>query len=99
MPADKVAYWQECFEQVFTTGRQQTVDFEFDSPTFGHQCFSSLFVPEFDACGREDAQRGRRALYAQNGSRRRAARRYSGPMMRQRTGPSKPEGSRGISFW
>jgi|GEM_PF-733032 len=51
MPADKVAFWEERFEQVFATGRQQTVEFEFDSPTFGHQYFSSLFVPEFDARG------------------------------------------------
>jgi PAS domain S-box-containing protein len=51
MPGDKVAFWTERFEEVFATGRQQTVDFEFDSPAFGHQYFSSLFVPELDAYG------------------------------------------------
>jgi PAS domain S-box-containing protein len=51
LPADKVAFWNEHFGQVFATGRQQTVDFDFDSPTFGHQHFSSLFVPEADALG------------------------------------------------
>jgi PAS domain S-box-containing protein len=51
MPADKVAFWKEHFYQVFATGKQQTVDFEFDSPTLGHQNFSSIFVPELDARG------------------------------------------------
>ncbi len=51
MPAEKVAFWRERSEQVLATGRQQTVEFEFDSPTFGHQYFSSLFVPEFDNIG------------------------------------------------
>ncbi len=51
MPPEKVAYWKARFEDVFATGMQQTVEFEFDSPTFGHQYFSSLFVPEFGAGG------------------------------------------------
>jgi PAS domain S-box-containing protein len=51
MPPEKVAFWKARFEEVLRTGRQQTVDFEFDSPTFGHQHFSSIFVPERDAQG------------------------------------------------
>ncbi|MBD3358924.1 MAG: PAS domain S-box protein [Chitinivibrionales bacterium] len=51
MPADKVAYWKEHFEEVFYTGEQQLVEFDFESPTFGLQQFSSLFVPEFDQSG------------------------------------------------
>lgn len=51
MPPDKVAYWKEHLEEVLASGKQQTADFEFDSPTFGHQHFSSLFVPEFDEEG------------------------------------------------
>jgi PAS domain S-box-containing protein len=51
MPADKVAFWEEHFEQVLATGRQQTAEFEFDSPTFGPQHFLAVFVPEFDGRG------------------------------------------------
>ncbi len=51
LPADKVAFWRTQLEAVFQTGKQRTVDFEFDSPTFGHQYFSSIFVPEFDETG------------------------------------------------
>jgi PAS domain S-box-containing protein len=51
MPADKVVFWKERFERVLTTGRQQTAESDFDSPTFGRQHFSSLLVPEFDARG------------------------------------------------
>jgi PAS domain S-box-containing protein len=51
MPPDKVAFWKARFEEVLATGRQQTVDFEFESPAFGHQHFSSIFVPERDARG------------------------------------------------
>jgi PAS domain S-box-containing protein len=51
MPPDKVAFWNARFEEVLATGRQQTVDFEFDSPAFGHQHLSSIFVPERDARG------------------------------------------------
>ncbi|RPI30891.1 MAG: PAS domain-containing sensor histidine kinase [Chloroflexota bacterium] len=51
MPADKVAFWNKHFEEVLSSGVQQTVDFEFDSPTLGHQYFSSMFVPEFDENG------------------------------------------------
>ncbi|HXY38994.1 MAG TPA: PAS domain S-box protein [Vicinamibacteria bacterium] len=51
MPADKVAFWNSHFEQVFASGQQRTVDFEFESPSFGHQYFSSLFVPEKDERG------------------------------------------------
>jgi PAS domain S-box-containing protein len=49
-PAEQV-FWQRHFEQALTTGKPQTVEFEFDSPTFGHQCFSSLCVPERDGNG------------------------------------------------
>jgi PAS domain S-box-containing protein len=40
------------FKEVLATGRQRTVDFEFDSPHFGSQFFSCLFVPETDTAGR-----------------------------------------------
>lgn len=49
MPASSVAFWNENLEAVFQTGEIRTVDFEFDSPTFGHQYLSALYVPEFDA--------------------------------------------------
>ncbi len=52
LPPDKVEYWKRHFEEVFATGVQQTVDFDFDSPDLGHLYFSSLFVPEFDRRGR-----------------------------------------------
>jgi PAS domain S-box-containing protein len=51
MPADKVALWKRHFEEVFATGEQRTVEFDFESPTFGRQFFSSLFVPERDGSG------------------------------------------------
>ena len=38
-------------QEVFATGKQRTVDFEFDSPNLGHQFFSCLFVPETDKSG------------------------------------------------
>ncbi|MHB9155126.1 MAG: PAS domain-containing sensor histidine kinase [Endomicrobiales bacterium] len=51
MPPDKVDLWKRHFEQVFATGRQQSMEFDFDSPTFGRQHFLSVFVPEFNAQG------------------------------------------------
>jgi PAS domain S-box-containing protein len=36
---------------VFATGKQLTVDFEFDSPSMGHQFFSCLLAPEMDERG------------------------------------------------
>jgi PAS domain S-box-containing protein len=51
MPPEKVRFWEENFEEVFRTKRQKNVDFDFDSPTFGHQFLSSMFVPEFDEQG------------------------------------------------
>lgn len=48
MPSNKVEFWKKNFEEVFNTGKQKTVNFDFDSPNFGHQYFSSIFVPEFD---------------------------------------------------
>jgi PAS domain S-box-containing protein len=47
VPPDRVEFWRARFEQVFATGKQQTIDYE--SP--GHKFFSSLLVPEFDAGG------------------------------------------------
>lgn len=47
MPPEKVAFWKLHFEEVFKTGRQQTVNFDFLSPNYGHQYFSSLIVPEY----------------------------------------------------
>ncbi len=52
MPPEKVAFWRRHFEEVLATGEQRTVEFEFEGPTFGKQCFSSLFVPERDEAGR-----------------------------------------------
>ena len=52
MPPDKVAFWRRHFEEVLATGEQRTVEFDFESPTFGTQFFSSLFVPERDETGR-----------------------------------------------
>mgnify|MGYP005841832243 CR=1 FL=1 len=49
MPAAKVAFWKENLEAVFQTGEARTVGFEFDSPNFGHQYLSAIYVPEFDA--------------------------------------------------
>lgn len=46
MPADKVAFWNEHFEKVLKTGKQVNTEFDFDSPTLGHQYFLSFFVPE-----------------------------------------------------
>ncbi|MGC3997510.1 MAG: PAS domain S-box protein [Anaeromyxobacter sp.] len=51
MPPEKVAFWKGHFEAVFATGEQRTVEFEFESPAFGRQAFSSLFVPERDESG------------------------------------------------
>ncbi len=51
MPAEKVAFWNRHFEDVLATGKQVTVDFDFESATFGKQYFSSIFVPERDANG------------------------------------------------
>jgi PAS domain S-box-containing protein len=44
-------FWKEAFEQAFTSGGQQTVDYEFESPNFGRQFLSSLLVPEPDGQG------------------------------------------------
>lgn len=55
MPPDKVEYWRKHFEEVLATGEQQTVDFDFDSPNFGHQYFSSIFVPEFSDSGQVES--------------------------------------------
>jgi PAS domain S-box-containing protein len=51
MPPGLVAFWREQFERVFASGEQATVDFEFESPTYGHRFFSALFVPERDDAG------------------------------------------------
>ncbi len=48
MPSDKVAFWKENFEIVLKTGEIKTVEFDFESPNFGHQYLSSLFVPEYN---------------------------------------------------
>lgn len=47
MPDEKVRFWNEHFRRVLQSGRLETVNFHFNSPTFGDQRFSSLFVPEF----------------------------------------------------
>jgi PAS domain S-box-containing protein len=51
MPEDKVALWKAHFDKVLETGIQQRVDFDFLSPTYGRQYFSSLFVAERDGNG------------------------------------------------
>ncbi len=48
MPEHTVASWTERLQEVFATGAQQTLEFEFEGSSFGHLLFSSLFVPEFD---------------------------------------------------
>lgn len=52
MPANKVAFWNEHFEEVFASGKQQTIEFDFDSPTLGHLYFQSYIVPEKDELGK-----------------------------------------------
>lgn len=51
MPNDKVDFWKKNFEAVLTSGEQMNVEFEFESPGFGHQHFHSIFVPERDGSG------------------------------------------------
>jgi PAS domain S-box-containing protein len=51
MPAETAGFWEMHFEAVFAGREQRTVEFEFDSPEFGRQSFSSLFVPEFGEGG------------------------------------------------
>jgi PAS domain S-box-containing protein len=48
MPEENVEMWKSRFEEVFSTGKQVTAEFEFDSPVFGNQHFLSVFVPEFE---------------------------------------------------
>jgi PAS domain S-box-containing protein len=43
--------WKNAFERVFASGRQQTLDYEFESPNFGRQSLSSLLVPELGVHG------------------------------------------------
>ncbi len=50
-PVEKVAFWKAHFEQVFAAGKQQTVEFDFDSPSMGQLHFSSILVPETDSSG------------------------------------------------
>ncbi len=52
MPADKVAFWKTHFENVWATGKQESLEFEFNSPNFGRQHFFSIFAPEKDDQGR-----------------------------------------------
>ncbi|HYD52526.1 MAG TPA: ATP-binding protein, partial [Gemmatimonadaceae bacterium] len=51
MPPDKVAFWRRHLEEVFAGGEQRTVEFDYESPTFGKRYFSSLCAPERDAGG------------------------------------------------
>ncbi|MBC8087531.1 MAG: PAS domain S-box protein [Phycisphaerae bacterium] len=50
MPAAQCDLWERTIDRVFETGREQSVDFEFDSPT-GRQYFVGRFVPELGANG------------------------------------------------
>jgi PAS domain S-box-containing protein len=51
VPEPQVTVLKRHFEEVFATGKQQNVEFGFDSPAFGHQHFLSVFVPERDERG------------------------------------------------
>lgn len=48
MPADKIDYWGRNFEEVFRTGKQKTINFDFKSPKLGYLYFSSILVPELN---------------------------------------------------
>lgn len=51
LPEDKVAFWKTHFDEVFASGKQKSIEFDFDSPNFGHRFFLSVFVPEADETG------------------------------------------------
>jgi PAS domain S-box-containing protein len=51
MPAEIVSLWRHHLEEVLASRREQKVNLEFDSPGGGHQCLSSLLLPEFDEQG------------------------------------------------
>lgn len=50
MPTDQCDAWEEVLDRVFATGEEQTLEFEFDSPT-GRRYFIGRFVPELGANG------------------------------------------------
>ncbi len=50
MPEDLNAFWSTHLNQVFETGKEISLEFEFPSPT-GVQYFHSYIVPEFDLDG------------------------------------------------
>lgn len=45
---DLAMFLKNNFDEVLTGGRQQSADFDVESPAFGHRHFSALFVPEFN---------------------------------------------------
>lgn len=52
MPTDEESHLRQYIEEVFATGKQLTVEYDYDSPAFDdRRYFSSLFVPESDDDG------------------------------------------------
>jgi PAS domain S-box-containing protein len=50
MPQELVAYWHEALQNVFATGLEQTIEFDFPTPN-GIKSFQSRIVPEFSQEG------------------------------------------------
>ena len=50
-PADKAAFLKKHFDESLATGKQQTVEFDFDGPNLGRQHLSMMLVPELDEQG------------------------------------------------
>lgn len=51
MPVEKVVIWNEYMNRAFQTAKQQTFEFDFQTPE-GIRYFSSLIVPELDEAGK-----------------------------------------------
>ena len=50
-PEADCAMWQACFQQVFTTAQQMSIEFELPTPSDGTHYYCSRMVPEFASDG------------------------------------------------
>ncbi|MGA9380047.1 MAG: PAS domain S-box protein, partial [Phormidium sp.] len=50
MPRELVTFWKKCMEEVFTTGKESEMEFEYNSPR-GIRYYHARIVPEFSELG------------------------------------------------
>ncbi|MFB2937675.1 PAS domain S-box protein [Aerosakkonemataceae cyanobacterium BLCC-F154] len=50
LPSELVTYWEQCMNDVFTTGKESQMEFEFNTPA-GIRYYHARIVPEFSEIG------------------------------------------------